>query len=180
MTLQRTTPRTIAGISTLLLTVGLLSACTPEPEPTPTPTAAFASEEEAFAAAEEVYRAYIDASNAVEYADPSTFEPVLSYTTGDYQTSEREELSEMHAEGFVRGGAIEIVSFTPEAFDDKTVTATACNDVSNTTFTDENGVSLISPDRPNRVALTLSLKAVKGSLLIDKAEAIEAESCVSG
>ncbi|QTV80967.1 hypothetical protein [Microbacterium sp. NIBRBAC000506063] len=33
----------------------------PEPEPTPTPL--FSSEEEAFAAAEEVYRAYIDAMN---------------------------------------------------------------------------------------------------------------------
>src|SRR5690606_26029635 len=51
-------------MTALVLAAVSLSACAPTPTPTPTPTAAFASEEEAFAAAEEVYRAYNDAGNA--------------------------------------------------------------------------------------------------------------------
>src|SRR5690606_38234156 len=89
----------------------LLVGCSPEPDPTPTPTAAFASEEEAFAAAEETYRAYIDAFNAVDLQDPATFEPLLATSVGEYQSNERKQLSEMHAEGYVQGGAITIEWF---------------------------------------------------------------------
>ncbi len=75
-------------MTALVLAAVTLSACAPTPTPSPTPTAAFASEEEAFAAAEEVYRAYIAASNDVDFQDPSTFEPLADYTTGDYYLDE--------------------------------------------------------------------------------------------
>ncbi len=74
--------RRTAGLLIALAIATTVSACTPEPAPTPTPTG-FASEDEAFRAAEETYRAYVDALNAVDLADPATFEPVFAWTTGD-------------------------------------------------------------------------------------------------
>ena len=53
------------SVTVVMVAIALSSllGCAPEPAPVPTPTPAFASEEEAFAAAEEVYRAYNDAEN---------------------------------------------------------------------------------------------------------------------
>ncbi len=131
-----------------------LVGCSPTPVPTPTPTPAFASEEEAFAAAEETYRAYIDAFNAIDLQDTSTFDPALDFTTGDYERREREDLSVMHAEQYIRGGDVEIVGFRGVALTKAdTVRARTCDDVSSTTFTDSDGVSLVPPDRPNVFAL---------------------------
>lgn len=63
-----------------LLAVALTTACSPDPTPTPTPTG-FASEEEAFAAAEATYRAYSEALNAKQTDTPSERDPD-SYLTG--------------------------------------------------------------------------------------------------
>ena len=158
----------------------VLSGCSPAPEPTPTPTAVFASEEEAYAAAEETYRAYIDAFNAVDLSDPSTFESVLSFTTGDYQSDERKSLSEMHAQGHVRGGAIQVLSFLGEdASDQSEIRARACTDISSTTFTDENGTSLVPPDRPDRIALSLTFVLDEEAVLLSGADRVEDAACES-
>ncbi|HOQ22628.1 MAG TPA: hypothetical protein PLN62_09415, partial [Microbacterium sp.] len=67
--------RTFPAVGAALLALALVTGCAPEPAPTPTPTG-FASDDEAFAAAEATYRAYVDALNAVDLSDPATFEPV--------------------------------------------------------------------------------------------------------
>lgn len=144
-------------LALLALAASALSACTPAPEPTPTPTAAFASEEEAFAAAEEVYRAYMDAFNEVHYEDSSTFTPLDEFTSGDYQATEREGLSQMHAEGNSRTGETLISWFRGVNFEgQETIDARACNDVSGVSVVDSQGKSLISPDRPPRSAVDLT------------------------
>ena len=55
--------RTLASTLAAFAVVGALVGCAPSSEPTPTPTG-FASEAEAFEAAEATYRAYVDATNA--------------------------------------------------------------------------------------------------------------------
>ena len=83
-----------------MLAVGALAGCGPtDPTPTPTPTG-FASEAEAFAAAEATYRAYVDALNQVDLSDPSTFEEVYRWTTGDANAAIRTSLSSMAAENW--------------------------------------------------------------------------------
>lgn len=159
--------------------VAVLSGCTPEPEPTPTPTAAFASEEEAFAAAEEVYREYIEAFNAVDLSDPQTFESVESLTTGDYRTDERKQMSELSAEGYTRSGELVLVSFNGIGVEESTVKARSCEDVSAVVIADASGASVVSPDRPDRYALTVSFELVQGSLRIAAVEAVEDPTCVS-
>ncbi len=167
-------------LALLVLAGATLSACTPAPEPSPTPTAAFASEEEAFAAAEEVYRAYIEASNAVDFQDPSTFEPLAEFTAGDYFSDEREQLSEMNARGYIRGGEIKIVEFRPTSAElSGIVTARVCSDVSGTTFTDANGEDLVPPDRPNRSALDLTFESIDDALFLTAAKPVDDDSCAS-
>lgn len=179
MTLQRTAPRTIAGISTLLLTVGVLSACTPESEPTPTPTAAFASEEEAFAAAEEVYRAYIDASNAVDVSDPETFEPLFELSSGDFEAADRKSLSELHAESYSITGTVAMAHFAGVAstYPFEVVTASVCVDVSESDVLDSSGNSVVPASRPHVNPLRVTFKQSDGSLLIDHADREEDANC---
>lgn len=179
MTLQRTTPRTIAGISALLLAAAVLSACTPEPEPTPAPTAAFANEEEAFAAAEEVYRAYIDALNSIDSTDTSTFEPLFELSSGSFEKADSKNLSVIHAEGHKIEGASVVVSFRGERSTPKLdeIQAVACLDVHNVKVTDAAGHSLVSPNRPDVYALNLTFVEHEGSLLIDAADRADDSTC---
>lgn len=157
-------------LALLALAAGTLCACTPTPAPSPTPTAAFATEEEAFAAAEEVYRDYMSAFNEIDLQDPATFEPLSRFTGGEYLTSEKESLSEMHARGDIRGGQIKVISFEGSEYSEPgTVLATTCNDVSSTTFTDSEGINLVPPDRPDRYALLLTFEWEKSSLFLESA-----------
>lgn len=181
MTSHRTAAHALAGISALVLTVGFLSGCTPEPDPTPTPTAAFASEEEAFAAAEEVYRAYNDALNSIDPTDTSTFEPVFALSSGSFEKADRKNLSVMHAEGHKIDGASIILSFhgersTPELDE---VQAVVCLDVHEVKVTDAAGNSLVNPNRPDVYALNLTFVERDGGLLIDSAARIEDSTCAA-
>ncbi|MFT4156747.1 MAG: hypothetical protein QM630_02295 [Microbacterium sp.] len=185
MTLHRNAPRGVAAIAAVVLTgmfaASTLSGCAPTPEPTPTPTAAFASEEEAFAAAEEVYREYIDALNAIDPADPASFEPVFDLSSGSFETADRENLSLMHAEEHRIEGAAKVVSFRGEGasvlFDE--VTAVVCLDVHEVQITDSSGNSLISPNRPDVYAILVTFVHSHRKLTINKAERVEDPECTS-
>ncbi|MGM7696486.1 hypothetical protein [Microbacterium sp. A84] len=178
MTFLRSRANRIRTLALLALAAGTLCACAPEPVPTPTPTAAFATEEEAFAAAEEVYRAYITTFNKIDLQDPTTFEGLSEFTTGDYLSSERESLSQMHANGQIRGGEIIVVTFQGTEYSAAgAVLTTTCNDVSGTTFTDENGNSLVPEDRPDRYALLLTFNLADSSLRLEKAVSTSDATC---
>ncbi|WP_106813744.1 hypothetical protein [Microbacterium timonense] len=140
-----------AGVALL---VALSGCTTPAPEPTPTP--AFTSEEEAFAAAEETYRAYVDALNQVDLSDPETFEPVFALTTGEANANERKSLSQMHADGWNVAGATDVTRFFGESYKDGIVEAVICSDVSDVKVTDASGQSKVSTDRPDVYALRVS------------------------
>ena len=85
------------------LAAALLSGCTSEPAPVVS-TPSFATEDEAFAAAEQTYRNYVDALNQVDLSDPATFEPVYAWTTGDANAADRETVAQMHADGLGGSG----------------------------------------------------------------------------
>lgn len=181
MTSHRTAAHALAGISALVLTVGFLSGCTPEPDPTPTPTAAFASEEEAFAAAEEVYQEYIDASNNVKISDPDTFEPLFSLSSGDFEAADRKSLSELHAENYTLTGEVSIAHFSGVAseYPYDAVTAIVCVDVSASDVLDTSGNSVVPASRPDINPLRVTFMNSSGSLLIDHADREEGAACSS-
>ncbi|MCR2811471.1 hypothetical protein [Microbacterium sp. zg.Y1084] len=164
--------------------VALLTACTPEPQPAPTPTSTgFASEADAFAAAEETYRAYVDALNQVDLSDPATFEAVYAWTTGEANANERQTLSTMHAESLAKTGSNELISFRGDTGSSSLPTeiaAVACVDVSTVEVIDLAGDSVVSASRPDRYALQLELIAsptTPTGLQIASSNAIEDPAC---
>lgn len=156
----------------ILTSVVLLSGCAPTATPTPTPTAAFASEEEAFAAAEKTYRAYTDALNAVDLSNPETFEPVFDLTSGDFEAADRQTLSQLHAEDYEFTGQMAVVEFdginSRPPFDE--VEAAVCVDVSGSDVVDQSGTSVTPSDRPQLNPLRVTFIASNGRLLVDRAD----------
>ncbi len=141
----------------LLLAAALTTACSPEPAPTPTPTG-FASEEEAFEAAEATYRAYVDALNEVDLSDPVTFEPVFATLAGDALASEKKSLSTMHADGFTVEGDTTVARVEPAAVDSSTgqVSVRLCLDVTNVRVKDASGEVVRSEGRPDQQPLNVT------------------------
>jgi hypothetical protein len=140
--------------------------------PPPITTAA-----EALAAAPATDRAYVDALNQVDLANPETFEAVYAWTTGEFNASERESLSRMHADGWQVGGR-SIIERVEES-DPDGASLLACVDVSKVTLVDANGVSQVSPDRPARYAMSVRFEvstAATGLVIADVA-AVDSDSC---
>ncbi len=126
------------------------------PEPTPTPT--LTSEAEAFAAAEATYRAYVDALNQVDLADPETFEAVYAWTTGEANAADRKLFAQMHADGQVVSGQSQLKKFFPtRVSEDSSVGADVCLDVSEIDVHNVDGVSVVSPDRVDVQSMRLQL-----------------------
>ncbi|MFS0894031.1 hypothetical protein [Microbacterium sp. 179-I 3D3 NHS] len=176
MILHRDALFPVCGLVLLSL---LVSACSPTPQPTPTPTPAFASEEEAFAAAEETYRAYIDALNEVDLDDPGSFEPVFARSTGEFESGDRKNLSTLSAEGLTISGSNIVTGFVPldVKLSTSEVLARVCVDVSGVLITDEAGVSHVSPERSGTYAINVSFVVEDGDLLIASAEHSDETDC---
>lgn len=150
----------------LALVTGVVTGCfaQPEPEPEPGPTSLFTSEDEAFAAAEETYRQYVDALNQVDLSDPETFEDVYAWTTGEANAGARESFSQMHADGWVVAGPTAIQLMEPHSGDSSNVIHLAtCLDVSGVTLVDADGESVVAPDRRDVQAMAVVLTSVPDS-----------------
>lgn len=142
----------------LALVTGMTTGCFAQPEPEDAPP--FATEEEAFAAAEETYRAYVDALNQVDLSDPETFEDVYAWTTGEANAGARESFSQMHADGWVVSGQssptlVEALSSSGARFE--SVDLAVCVDVSAVSVTDESGESVVSEDRGNMQSMLVGV-----------------------
>lgn len=157
-----------SGVLMMVSIVVMLAGCAPTPEPTPTPTAAFASEEEAFAAAEETYRAYTDAVNQVDFSDPSTFDAVYVLLSGASEASTRKVFSEFYAAKVRTIGLTKYDSFAGASADlaSGTISANVCVDVTEVDVVDESGSSVVSPDRPARQPMLVTFDGAHGSGLV--------------
>lgn len=157
MTLDTRTRRSPFSLpSAALGVVGLAAAlvgCAPEPAPSPTPTAAFASEEEAFAAAEETFSLYTKATNATDLSDPSSFDAVFQWLTGEALSAARENYSQFHAARITRIGDSSFDTLTPFSYSSDVVIMRLCLDVSMVTLLNSDGSSATPPDRPPRRAI---------------------------
>jgi hypothetical protein len=151
-------PSLAASLLALALSAGALAGCT-TPQPDPTPTSPFSTEEEAFAAAEDTYRAYIDALNQVDLSDPRTFEDVYAWTTGELNSTDRRNFSEWHAaEVMISGNAtVDAATATRYSFPPLEILLDVCYNVSSVKVVTANGDSLVRPDRPEVQALEIRL-----------------------
>lgn len=165
MTHAASSVRALGALSAGLLSLGMLAACTPasEPEPEPTETALFASDEEAFRAAEETYEAYTAALNEVDTSNPDTFEPAFQWTAGAASTALRESLTELHAEEVALVGDTVIATSTPVSADlaEGVVSIHVCADVSDTDVLDAAGKSLVPDGRAPIQSMLVELRSGK-------------------
>lgn len=177
---SRSIRRPLIAVVTLTL-VSSLAACTPEPSGTPTPTpTGFATEEEAFAAAEETYRAHVAALNLVDLANPETFEAMFDLSSGDFLESDEATFDSMHQAGYTLTGKTRVISFDGESTSKNlsTVVARACVDVSQVEITDASGASQVASNRADIYPLELVfIQSDARKFLIDSAAVLEEESC---
>lgn len=160
----------------------LLAGCTPPAvDPSPTPTG-FASEEEAFAAAEATYRAYVDALNEVDLADPATFEPVYALLEGDALASSKKELTGLHADSLTKTGPTLLVAITSADFDPDSgeLIADVCLDVSQVDVRTEDDTSVVPEERVDFPALRVQFEPTEEeplAMLVVASEMTSSEPC---
>lgn len=166
-------------LALLALVASGLSACTPAPEPTPAPTAAFASEEEAFAAAEEVYREYNDAGNARRdgRAEPNPHD----FLIGTALEGDIDALNQLESAGMHLVGDVGVTSFIPQSSkiegDDVRVEAVVCLDASDTRVVDDEGTDVTPVDRAGVVAQSVTFIGIDGVLKISLEDSDDGKSC---
>lgn len=168
-----------AAVAAITITLGQLLGCAPGPTPVPTSTPAFASEEEAFAAAEEVYRAYNEAANerraGALHADPQRFLAGAALEA-DIDTQNKLVSNGLAAVGTatIDSVAREVSEFSANAV---TIRLTVCTDVSALSLLDGAGVNVTPAERGNTVALNVILVGDRESLLISEALPIDGDPC---
>lgn len=163
-------------LAVLALVGAAATGCAGTPEPrdtTPTPL----SDEEAFAAAEETYRAYVDALNQVDLSDPATFEPVYALTTGDAMAGLKESFSQMHADGWTVSGE-SIPSVVQPVQSDGDIQLAVCLDVSGVEVTDGTGESVVDQDRVDVQSMLVTVSSAGDRWLVSSFDGREGEpSC---
>ncbi|MDR6867841.1 hypothetical protein J2Y69_002449 [Microbacterium resistens] len=157
---RRSTMRGLAATTTVCLLALAVTGCGVPDAPSPTPTALFATEDEAFAAAEETYRAYVDASNdrrsGVDGVDPQSF------LGGQALEDEISVLRDLRAAGKQVVGSSTLSRFAGNEFDSTSgaVEAEACIDVSATKVMTTDGQDVTPMQRPSRVGVALNFIVV--------------------
>lgn len=151
----------------------LLGGCAPGSAPTPAPTPAFASEAEAFAAAEEVYRAYNEAGN-----DRSDDE---RYLTGDALSNDIESKRLLIENGLRIEGRSDVVAFRGTEADVAravaTITAEVCIDVSSSRVHNSNNEDVTPEDRADRWLVEVTFVGAGNELLIAKSSPVDGPTC---
>lgn len=146
----------------VILTALTISGCSAPAGPDPAPVTApmFASDEEAFAAAEATLEAYVAASNRIDLADPATFEPIFRWTSGELSAAERKGFSKLHAAGAVKRGDEVITAAQLSNVDRKagTVSLAVCLDVSAVELTNADGLSRVHESRDDEHALVVEFE----------------------
>ncbi len=155
-----TRTRPVVALALSLVALGMLSGCAPQPKPEPTPSAVFASEEEAFKAAEETYRAYTDALNSQRRGE-SGHNP-LDFLTGSALEDEITGQQEIVEQGLKLKGDVAVVRFERGSINqDRSpieIAGTVCLDTSQVRVTSADGEDLSPPDRES-VAMKISFIA---------------------
>lgn len=177
MILQRTATHSLSGLGALALIAGAVAGCAPTPAPTPTPTAAFASEEEAFAKAEEVYRAYNETNNAARTG--ATDEDPQDFLTGSALEGFLDSKDYLQSNGLAVNGPTLVTKFlaisSSVQSDQLVVVANVCLDVSSVHLIDSAGQDVTPTSRSVLLAQQVELTQVGKSFQVSR----EAEGDVS-
>jgi hypothetical protein len=153
------TKRRSAAVTLVLAAALAATGCTPEAPraetPTPTSTPLFASDEEALAAAEEAYAAYLAVVDEVLSEGGLNPDRIQSAAGEEALAQAIADAREFSAAGYRTTGTTSLVSISLQFHnahavgDEEVVRAYVCEDVSQVDLLDRDGKSLVSPTRPN-------------------------------
>ncbi len=152
-----------------------LGACGPQaqpPTPTPSPTTTpfFASDEEALAAAEEVYREYLAMSDLISSeggADPERIAPFVTEMWLDHEIETAEELGES---GRRISGNSEVSSFQLQERNDSQIIVYACHQLDHTKVIDADGHDVTPKDRARESLLEVTFVIDATAVLVGGSE----------
>jgi hypothetical protein len=155
-----------AAVTLVLVAALAATGCTPEApraneKPTPTSTPLFASDEEALAAAEEAYAAYLAVTDQIFADGGKNPERLLDVATQDLFDAQLEGYEDAAASGWTGIGRTKLDTVSLQSYDPLSTTDTvriyACVDVSDVDVVDASGVSVVSPARPDRSPFEVAL-----------------------
>ena len=148
-----------AAVALVLAAALSASGCTPDasgkpPASTPSATALFASDEEALAAAEEAYRAYLAVADEILRDGGNDPDRLLQVATQEVYEKQLEGYRQTadngwRGRGVTRLDTVSIQSYRPQSAK-ALVTIYACVDVAGVDVVDASGTSVVSPSRPDR------------------------------
>lgn len=172
----------------VVLATLLLAGCVPTPSPTPTPeptaTPVFASEEEALAAAEEAYGAYVaELDRALATLDDGGLDQFAEGEALDLATQSVANLAEkgQHQTGASIARVVELVHPGELLAGSDPAQIYACLDISNAHIVDGSGAQVDPPERPDVIPMLVSLNwdTERAVILIAEEEVWEGENfCV--
>jgi hypothetical protein len=168
--------RRIVGAAAVVLGMLALSGCgggdpLPTLPPTPSTTPVFASEEEALAAAEDAYAAYLEMSNLISSeggVNPERIEPYAVRTLLESALSGFETLREKnwHTTGTTTIHSSMLQYADLNAVEGESVVAAyICEDYAALDVVDESGTSVVSSERPDLQAFEVFFDLVGGELV---------------
>lgn len=165
--------RSTVALATTLLVAGL-AACAPNPASTPSPTpTGFASEEEAFAAAEATYRAYVDATNA--YVESAAAEDPEQFLSGQALVDEQAAEMALTEADRKLAGALRIKSFESGSWTRNQVQIFVCLDLENVRVETADGEDVTPTDRSTTNLLEVRLTG--GTDLRISSSVLRSEEC---
>lgn len=181
--------RSTAGILVCLLGAAALTGCTPTappPTPSPTLTAIFASEDEALAAATDVFAAYLAAYDSAMASGGKDLGQVREYVGNDY-FAELSEPGTVVTNGWHTSGVstfeVRNVAVFARSADTASIELNICRDVSGIRVLDTSDRDVTPPDREARVPLTVSflssdLSSPNSELTIVRVESwLDSDAC---
>jgi hypothetical protein len=160
-----------------VLAASLLTACTPShpvtdptKTPTPTPTPVFTSDAEALAAATEVYKKYMKASDDIAHdggAHPERVKPFVSEAGYQHELQAAEDFKADNAHGTGYAVLNNVILESYEEHDGvATVKLYTCEDISEVDRVDAAGKSLVQPDRGDFIAYQPTFKSDSDGRLV--------------
>lgn len=161
-----------------LVCVALTGCGTPAPAPSPT-TTGFASEDEAFAAAEATYRAYVDALNQRRVDENSSPDP-QSFLSGNALSIDIETQQQLSDLGLKILGVTTIRDLEPferSSWTEDRLLLQVCLDQQATQVVDSSGADVTPANRPQRQGLIITMANDKHHWLVSETTTGEESTC---
>ena len=178
--------RSAAGTLTCLLGAMALAACTPADPPasTPTPTAIFASEDEALAAATDVYQQYNAAFDEALSKGGADMTGLRSLATDEHFTELDKpgtiDENGWHTEGASSFEVKSVAWYRPDSGQPQ-IALNVCRNLASVRVVDSRGIDVTPQDWPEAVPLVVSFVPANGdspSLVVSKVDSwLEPDPC---